>query len=148
MSCWRRSLLCPTRRAGASAPRLFLAGSEHYPFDIVGLANLSEAFAIAKACLKLLGADYPDEAYGLSRSLVEVATNLRYLTVDSAEQERSTRAFLKFAMEDKAFWYHYALESAKNQKEKAALRAYAKQCGIVDNTKPPGRMQGRAQETS
>jgi hypothetical protein len=102
----------------------------------VGLANLSKAFAIAKACLKLLASDYPDEAYGLSRSLVECATNLRYLTVDPAERERRTRDFVKFAMADKAFWYHHALESAKNQKEKAELRAYAQQFGIVDDTKP------------
>jgi hypothetical protein len=107
-----------------------------YPFDIVGLANLSKAFAIAKATLKLLASDYPDEAYGLSRSLVEVATNLRYLTVNPAEQERSTRAFVKFALADKAFWYHHALESAKNRKAKAELRAYAKQFGIVADTKP------------
>ncbi|MGZ4732429.1 MAG: DUF5677 domain-containing protein [Terriglobales bacterium] len=102
----------------------------------MGLATLSKAFAIAKACLKLLASDHPDEAHGLSRSLVEYATNLRYLTTDPSEQERRTRDFVKFAMADKAFWYHHALESAKSKKEKAELRAYAKQLGIIHNTRP------------
>jgi hypothetical protein len=106
-----------------------------YPFDIVGLSSLSKAFAIAQATLKLLASNYPDEAFGLSRSLVEVATNLRYLTVDPAEQERRTREFVRFTMADKAFWYHHALESATTEKEKAAIRAYAKEWGIADDPK-------------
>jgi hypothetical protein len=107
-----------------------------FPFDIVGLATLSKAFAIAKACLKLLASDCPDEAYGLSRSLVECATNLRYLTSDLSRLDKRTRDFVKFALADKAFWYHHTLEAAKTPKEKAELRAYAKQIGIVDNPKP------------
>jgi hypothetical protein len=106
-----------------------------FPFDSVGLATLSKAFALAKACLKLLASDYPDEAYSLSRSLVECATNLRYLTSDFSGQDKRTRDFVKFALPDKAFWYHHALESAKTPKEKAELRAYAKQMGISDNPK-------------
>jgi len=106
-----------------------------FPFDIVGLAALSKAFGIAKACLKLLAADSPDEAYGLSRSLVECATNLRYLTLVPLERDKRSRDFVKFANADKAFWYHHALASAKTEKEKAQLRAYAKQMGVTDNPK-------------
>ncbi len=103
-----------------------------FPFDSVGLSTLSKAFAIAKACLRL-ASDHPDEAYGLSRSLVECATNLRYLTAVPSEQDRRTHDFVKFAMADKAFWYHHALEAAKTPKEKAELRTYAKEMGIADN---------------
>jgi hypothetical protein len=106
-----------------------------FPFDIVGLATLSKAFAIAEACLKLLASDCPDEAYGLSRSLVEIATNLRYLTADPSQRDKRTHDFVKFAVADKAFWYHHALEAAKSPKEKAKLRAYAKQMGVADNPK-------------
>lgn len=42
-----------------------------FPFDIVGLASVSKVFALAKACLNLLRSDLPDEAFGLSRSIVE-----------------------------------------------------------------------------
>jgi hypothetical protein len=107
-----------------------------FPFDIVGLATLSKAFAIAEACLKLLASDCPDEAYSLSRSLVECATNLRYLTSDLSELDKRTRDFVKFALADKAFWYHHTLEVAKTPKQKAELRAYAKQMGLVDNPEP------------
>jgi len=106
-----------------------------FPFDLVGLGTLSKAFGIARACLKLLANDCPDEAYGLSRSLVECATNLRYLTAVRSERDKRSRDFVKFAMADKAFWYHYALKSSKGPREKAELRAYAKQMGITDNPK-------------
>ena len=36
-----------------------------FPFDIVGLAAVSKAFALAKACINLLRSDLPDEAFGL-----------------------------------------------------------------------------------
>jgi Family of unknown function (DUF5677) len=106
-----------------------------FPFDIVALATLSKAFAIAKACLKLLASDCPDEAYGLSRSLVECATNLRYLTAVPTERDKRSHDFVKFALADKAFWYHHTLEVAKSANEKAKLRAYAKQMGVADNPK-------------
>jgi hypothetical protein len=61
-----------------------------YPFDSVALATLSKAFALSKACLKLLTSRLQDEAYGLSRTLVECATNLRYLTADPALQNQRT----------------------------------------------------------
>ena len=110
-----------------------------YPFDIIGLATLSKVFALSKACLKLLASSYPDEAYGLARSIVECATNLRYLTADPADQGKRTRDFVKFAMADKSFWYHHALENAKTEKEKDELRAYAKQVGIVADVKSARR---------
>ena len=106
-----------------------------YPFDIVALAMLSKGFALSKACMELLASQHHDEAYGLVRSLVECAVNLRYLTCDSSEQDRRARDFVKYAMADKAYWYHYALEIAKSQKQKSELRAYAKQYGISPNTK-------------
>jgi hypothetical protein len=137
------------RAAEAQRIRAYLKGAESelkklqivprharkYPFDITGLAILSKAFALAKASLRLLASEYPDEAYGLSRSLVESATNLRFLTAETSEQDRRTHDFIKFAKADKEFWYHYALEEAKTQKEKAELRAYARQMGIADNPK-------------
>jgi len=132
-----RKIRAYVRKAEASIAGLGIVPrvAHKYPFDIVALAMLSKAFALSKACLKLLTSDHPDEAYGLVRSLVECGANLRYLTSDPAEQERRTRAFVKYAMADKAYWYHYALEIAKGEKKRAELRAYAKQYGISPNTK-------------
>lgn len=114
---------------------IFPRAAYNFPFDIVGLATLSKAFAIAGACLNLLESGCPDEAYGLSRSLVECATNLRYLTASPSEQDKRSRDFAKFAKADKAFWYHHALESATTAEEKAKLHSYARQVGVTDNPK-------------
>jgi len=123
------------RKAESSmtALRIIPRVAQRYPFDIVSLAILSKAFALSKACLRLLTSN-PDEAYGLARSLVECGANLRYLTSDPAEQEARARAFVKYALADKAYWYQLALESAQNEKQRAELRSYAKQYGISPNT--------------
>lgn len=113
--------------------------AHRYPFDIVGLAMLSKVFALAQACLTLLMSDLPDEAFGLSRSVVECSTNLRYLTADAALQNQRTRDFVNYALADKAFWAHYALEQFAGRKEEHEIREYAKQQGIVPDTKSARR---------
>src|SRR5229473_3041450 len=110
-----------------------------YPFDLVGLATLSKVFALSRACLKLLRSGLSDEAFGLSRSIVECATNLRYLTAEPALQDKRTRDFVKYALADKAFWAHYALEQFAGKKEEREIREYAKQQEIVPDTKPARR---------
>jgi len=113
--------------------------ARRYPFDIVGLATLSKVFALSKACLHLVSSNLPDEAFGLSRSIVECATNLRYLTADKTLQDKRTRDFVKYALADKAFWAHYALEQFVGRQEEQEIREYAKQEGIVPDTKPARR---------
>ena len=110
-----------------------------HPFDILGLATLSKVFALSRACLKLVTLNFPDEAFGLSRSIVECATILRYLTAEPALQDRSSRDFAKFAMADKAFWAHYALEHSADKKKELEIRQYMEQEGIVADTKPARR---------
>lgn len=98
-----------------------------HPFVILGLAIVSKVFALSKACLKLVAFNFPDEAFGLSRSIVECATILRYLTVEPALQDRRSRDFAKFAMTDKAFWAHYALEHATGTEKEFEIRQYMSQ---------------------
>jgi hypothetical protein len=103
------------------------------------LAILSKAFALSKACLALLACRHSDEAYGLCRSLVECATNLRYLTAEPALQDQRSRDFVKFAMADKAYWMHYALEQFAGRKEEVEIREYAKKQGLVADPKSARR---------
>lgn len=110
-----------------------------YPFDIIGLAMVSKAFALADSCLRLLTANLTDEAFGLSRSIVECATNLRYITGDAALLNRRSRDFVDYALAHKAFWAHYALEQFAGKKEEREIRDYAKQQGIIPDTKPARR---------
>ncbi|HKB97456.1 MAG TPA: DUF5677 domain-containing protein [Terriglobales bacterium] len=107
-----------------------------HPFDILSLAIVSKVFTLSKACLTLLASGFPDEAFGLSRSIVECATNLRFLTAEPAVQYRRSRDFAKFARADKAFWAHYALEHANAKERELQIRQYMEREGIVADTKP------------
>ena len=129
------------RKAEAEVNRLGIVPRLPYrhPFDIVGLAIVSKVFALSKACLTLVRFDLPDEAFGLSRSIVECATILRYLTGEPALQYRRSRDFAKFAMADKAFWAHYALEHSTEVEKESEIRQYMEREGIVADTKPARR---------
>ena len=109
-----------------------------YPFDYVALEIVSKAFALAKACLVLLEAGLPDEAYGLSRTIVECAATLRYLTQDVSDRDNRTMLFVKYIFADKNFWLHYALQSSAGATEEEEIRAYAKEHGFIANTKEAG----------
>jgi hypothetical protein len=110
-----------------------------YTFDTLGLALVSKVLALSKACVKLVALNFPDEAFGLSRSIVECATILRYLTAEPAVQDRRSRDFAKFAMADKAFWAHYALKHSIGTDKEFEIRRYMEQEGIVADTKPARR---------
>jgi len=119
--------------AGAEVNRLGIVPRLPYrhPFDILGLAMVSKVFALSRACLKLLVLNFPDEAFGLSRSMVECATILRYLTAEPDLQYRRSRNFVRFAMADKAFWAHYALEHSTEKEKELEIRRYMEGEGIV-----------------
>ena len=112
---------------------------DQFLFDSIALAALSKMFALAKASLALLDADFPDEAYGLSRSLVEGAINLRYLTQDPTQQASRSDAFARYALADKSYWLHHALQQFSGRTEELGIREYAQQLGIEPNTKPASR---------
>src|SRR5579872_571199 len=110
-----------------------------FPFDIVGLATLSKAFSLSNACLKLLRSDQPDEAFALSRSIVECANNLRYMTEKPEVQDKRVRSFVKQHKADKAYWAHYCLELFAGRPEEQEIRDFMQQEGITPDTKPAGR---------
>src|ERR1700734_3637779 len=66
----------------------------YYAFDTVASSMMSKAVALAKSCIILLKANQPDEAFGLSRSLVECALILRYITSDQAFQSKRAAEFV------------------------------------------------------
>ncbi len=111
----------------------------NFPFDIAGLATVSKAFALANACLKLLRSDDSDEAFALSRSIVECANNLRHMTEKRDAQNERVRSFVKRHTADKAYWAHYCLELYSGRPGEQELRDYMRQEGIVPDTKAAGR---------
>jgi len=58
----------------------------HVFLDKVVLAHVSKALNAAQAIMALIDAGFPEEAFGLSRTMVEIALNLRYITNRNSEQ--------------------------------------------------------------
>lgn len=88
-----------------------ISGMQLYPrniktvaFDSMALQCISKAFALARASLLLIEKGFPDEAYGLSRSLVECAVGLRYITADPASQEARTKEFISYDETERNYW--------------------------------------------
>jgi hypothetical protein len=75
-------------------------------FDSMALQSISKGFALARSVLLLIEKGFPDEAYGLSRSLVELCAGLRYITVDPDpnEKEKRTREFIYYDETEQNYW--------------------------------------------
>lgn len=114
-------------------PRLFIL----YPFDMMGLGLLSKAFALSRAGFALLDAGMEDEAYGLMRSLVECALTLRFLTQDEDVKVfyKRVNAYMRFAIADKQYWMHWALQNGIGDQMQEEIRRHAKQWNLQDDPK-------------
>jgi hypothetical protein len=84
--------------------RILTRRADIYPFDTVAGELLGKSFALARAAILLIEQGFPDEAFGLCRSLYEAAIYLRYVTKDSECMHERATAFLKFGRDSKAFW--------------------------------------------
>jgi hypothetical protein len=110
-----------------------------YPFDIVGLATVSKAISLSKSCLTLVRSGFPDEAYGLSRTIVECANNLRFMTAERELLHGRVRNFVRHHLADKAYWAHYSLELFKDRPEEKKIREYMEKEGISPDPKSARR---------
>jgi len=72
--------------------------------DSMALQTISKGFALARAILLLIEKGFPDEAYGLSRSLVECCVGLRYITVEPDKQEERTKEFIHYDETEQNYW--------------------------------------------
>jgi hypothetical protein len=109
-------------------PRTFRA----FPFDHIGLALVATAFSISNAMLLLLESGFAEEAYGLSRSLVECALTLRFLTQDQNRLHQRTWDYARFEVTDQQYWMHYALKHAAPPMEQQ-IRDFAKKFDLKDD---------------
>jgi len=58
----------------------------HVFLDKVALAHVSKALNVAQSIMALIDAGFPEEAFGMSRTMVEIALNLRFITNRNSEQ--------------------------------------------------------------
>lgn len=65
-------------------------------FDSIAFSLLNKIYRLTQACLLLLEAGFVDEGYGLSRSIIDCALNLRYLTLDRSKIHERASNFHEF----------------------------------------------------
>lgn len=108
-----------------------------YVFDQVILGLLSKSFSISDAALTLIENEHPEEAYGLSRSLVECALNLRFLTQDEDRAEREIRAwkFARFFYKEKQYWLYQAKQWITDASLIAEMDKFAAENSIAADPK-------------
>jgi hypothetical protein len=104
-------------------------------FDHIVFGLLSKAFSIADAALLLIENHHPEEAFGLIRSLVECAFNLRYLTQEPLEYHRRALAFAKWFYKEQQYWLHQAKEFLTDVEILAEVDKYAQENGITPDAK-------------
>jgi hypothetical protein len=106
-----------------------------YAFDTIASSMMSKAVALAKSCIILLKANQPDEAFGLSRSLVECALILRYITSDEALQSERTAQFVGFSFEYKNLWLYHARNQSAGQPYADEIERYAKRWKLTGDAR-------------
>ena len=77
--------------------RSFADEKSYYPrahlfADKVALGLLSKGITVAESVLLLVESGFPEEAFGLSRTLLEVALNLRFIA--NRDSERRAKRFV------------------------------------------------------
>lgn len=98
--------------------------------DKVVCSILSKAFSLADAALILIKTGHPEEAYGLSRSIVECSMNLRYLTQDQDQSEGRARDFANYFFREREYWYAQARQFVTDPALIAEIDQYAAENGI------------------
>lgn len=105
--------------------------------DSVFFAYLSKTFAIAESCLILLGAGHPDEAFGLGRTLVECAANLRYLTQSKDDQAERVQTFIDYAEKERRYWLEQIRAHVEDPEMVQEAVEFAKDNDVEKNGQKP-----------
>ena len=87
--------------------RKLLDNKQYYPranvmLDRVVLALVSKSVNVAQGVVSLIDAGLPEEAFGLSRTLVEVALSLRFVTNRDSER-RALSPAVRLLLEHRVF---------------------------------------------
>lgn len=107
-----------------------------YPFDTVAGQLLAKAFALSRSAILLIQHGYPDEAFGLTRSLYESSIYLRYITQDQGKCAERSTDFLDFGVSSKGFWFDLLNNSsALTDNQRKDIERYRRENNIPDNPK-------------
>ena len=111
----RTKLMARTRQTKRilSQIRTYLEGQYFYPrrrtyLDAAVLTLLSKSLTLARSIVCLAQSNFPEEAFATSRSLLELALNLRYITNGRTPEIRAKR-FVQFVSKIKMEWGRQAI---------------------------------------
>lgn len=127
--------LVDDREKNVDALWIFTRRLDLYPFDTVAGEMLSKAFAISRAAIILIQSDYPDEAFGLCRTLYECCINLRNITRNDGKRDDLSRKFLEFGVASKAFWFDLLDKSSLTDEQRQDINRYKSENLIPDDPK-------------
>ena len=116
--------------------RVYTRRFDFYPFDTVAGEMLAKAFALSQSAILLVQNGYPDEAFGLCRSLYESAIYLRYITQSLEKRDERSAMFLEFGVASKAFWFDLLDNtSTLTEEERKDIQRYKVENKIPDDPK-------------
>jgi hypothetical protein len=94
---------------------------------------LSKAYSIAQSVILLIRGGHPEEAFGLSRSIVECALNLRWITADDKQITRRSLKFMRYGFAVRNLWYSWIKKRYVGKNEELDADAYAKAWDLVND---------------
>lgn len=107
-------------------------------FDLIALSILNKAYRLSEACIFLIEEGFSDEAFGLSRSIIECAINLRYLTLNLDEIDSRANNFLQFIHADRKHLLKLIREEYPVDERNDAMEAIAKADKLDERWKTKG----------
>jgi hypothetical protein len=99
-------------------------------YDSIAFSLLNKAYRLSGACICLIETGFIDEAYGLSRSILECALNLRYLSLDVDKINARANNFAEFFHFERKHFLELCRKQIKNKDDLAKIEAKAKLEGI------------------
>lgn len=110
--------------------------AHRYPFDLIALEHIAKVISLSESCLLLLDAGKVGEAYGLSRSVVEAALNLRHITSNREEMHSKSMEFGRYAQHVKNYWLYYVRQMRRGTFDSAEVATEVKQWELTGDPKP------------
>jgi hypothetical protein len=99
-------------------------------YDSIAFSTLNKAYRLSQACVHLIEAGFSDEAYGLSRSVLECAINLRYLTLNPNEIDLRSNNFLNFFHAERKHFLELCRSQIKDRDTLDRIESLAKSEGV------------------
>jgi len=106
-------------------------------YDSIAFSMLNKAYRLSQACICLIEAGFSDEAYGLSRSVLECAINLRYLTLNREEIDLRSNNFLNFFHAERRHFLELCRKQIQDKDALERIESLAQVEGVDDSWPGP-----------